>query len=213
MTLMKRNVSVTGIAFFATACLLALSQPAPAAAGSDFYSFVWYSGGLYDNLDVLNSLGAGAILSEGPGVPSRSIHWGNATREHLWYGASDINIRNYGDVAWIKEAKAAGIEVLLSINTGQNVSTELLYTPWVECGAPLCGEMGAGALADCPPRAEHWQDWYDFVFDVVKHFDGSTVERPEVRYFMSRIEAASPYWSGTKEELLGHVVFKKYVIR
>ncbi len=174
-------------------------------SGNSFYSFVWYAGSLEDNLRVMQSLGTDTILSEGPGVLSRSVHWGRATRENPISGQYDNATRNYGDTAWISQAKAAGIEVLLSINTGQNSSKGAFYTPWVECGEPLCGGLGAGFLADCPPSATNWQHWYDFVFDVVVHFDGSTADRPEVRYFFSRIEAASPYWSGTKEQLLGHI--------
>jgi len=176
----------------------------PVSARRDFHSFVWYAGDLQDNAHVLRTLGGGGILSEGPGVLSRSIHWGRATREQLNFGPYDVNTRNFGDGAWIAPAQAAGMEVVLSINTGQGQSQGLTYSPWVTCGAALCG-FGIPTLADCPPSEGHWQDWYDFVFDVVTHFDGSTEDRPEVRFFMSRTEAASPYWWGTKEELLGRL--------
>jgi len=177
----------------------------------DFYSFVWYAGELGDNTRVLRTLGAGAILSEGPAVLSKSLHWGRATLTNFSTGEYDVDARNYDDVQWIVEAKANGQEVLLSINTGQdnnsNFFEKLLYTPWVSCGTPLCPNLvDPGAIADCPPKDdEHWQKWYEFVFDVVTHFDGSAPDQPEVCYFLSRTEASSPYWKGTKEDLLGHL--------
>ena len=176
----------------------------------DFYSFVWYAGELADNARVLATLGAGAILSEGPGTLSRSVHWGQATLVDFASREHDVDHRNFDVADWIVEANNTGMEVLLSINTGQDVEVglfeRLTYNPYVECGVPLCSipGVGTGAFADCPPAEGYWQDWYDFVFDVVVHFDGSEDHRPEVRYFLSRTEAASPYWSGTMEELLGH---------
>jgi len=176
----------------------------------DFYSFVWYSGKLPDNTKVLASLGTGGILSEGPGTMSKSAHWGRATLVSFLTGEHDVDHRTYDHAAWAIEATKAGMEPVLSVNTGHNYPGKgleaITYNPFVECGEPMCSVFGwsAGAYADCPPAEGHWQDWYDFVFDVVVHFDGSDESRPEVRYFLSRTEAASPYWDGTMEELFGH---------
>ncbi len=174
----------------------------PEEAPGPFYSFVWYAGAFEDNARVLRSLGADAVLAEGPVVRSRSIHWGRATRGAD--GAHDLANRNYAEVGWLLDAEAAGLEVVLSINSGQDGARGPTYTPWVTCGEPVCG-FGGLVTADCPPAEAHWQDWYDFVFDTVRYFDGSAADRPAVRAFMSRTEAASPYWWGSKEALLGHV--------
>lgn len=168
---------------------------------NEFYSFVHYAGLLEDNINVMKAVGSGTILAEGPGVLSKSVQWGMTTcsGDPSKFDPSCI------DLSWIKKAKSANMEIILSINTGQNFKKGPWYTPWVICGKPLCGSMDAGHLADCPPAEKYWQDWYNFVFEVVKYYDGSSQERPEIKYFMSRTEAASPYWSGTKEELFGHI--------
>jgi len=182
----------------------------------NYYGFVVYTwdedAPVDDAYLVAKSLGAGWIQAEGPNVLSQSIVWeevvpfpaglnpdpdpGDPNYESDMASRLDylMNIDNYtfDTLSWVQEAMQEDLKVMLTINTGGGSFSG--PTGWTE---------GCATWNDCVPIS--WNEWFQFVYQVVKYFDGSAEGGPEVTYFKSTEEAADfiQYWGGTEQELFG----------
>ena len=173
----------------------------------NYYGFVVYDWdgkeSLNDSFPLIKSLGAGWVQAEAPLMQTKSISWASVESEDGVYNF-DID-----ELAWINDADAEGLNMVLTIDTGHDNpfwGFEDTYSPWVKC------ESG-GALpgCNCVPDSDKdgWNKWYQFVYHVVQHFDGSLEGVPEVRHFQSINEAAlecgwwGGFYDGSKEEMYG----------
>jgi len=171
-----------------------LASPAPVAA-QGFYGFVSYTtdeaAPLDDAFLVMRAAGAGWAQAEGPLTFTRGAAWGLiqpvSLEEHDW-----------SSLDWVERAAAAGLAVLLNVSSGHDDPGLESYCPWVDCQ----GAAGVVASTRCPPRS--YQEWYQFAYDVARHFDGEH-GAPAVRHFMSDGENddAASYWTASAEAYYG----------
>lgn len=106
---------------------------------------------------------------------------------------------------WVRAADSAGFSIMLTIRTGGD-STSKYPCKWTDTSfEPDIGEAPSTyPSASFPPQ--HLDDWYRFVFAVVKRYDGTQRDEqgrllPPVRHFETQGENDEPvYWYGTREE-------------
>ncbi len=104
---------------------------------------------------------------------------------------------------WIDGAAAYDMKVLLTINTGHDndsgeADLENTYSPYVTC--PDVGYEVSRSV-NCVPN--DFNQWYQFVYAVVQHFDGKH-GAPRITHFQSMNEVGGlNFYHGTKEEMYG----------
>jgi len=116
---------------------------------------------------------------------------------------------DFSSLDWISSAKSAGLEILLSINTGHNYPVvkdpwtnvekkALYYSDYVVCDFPEERPLDS---VNCPPK--DYNHWYQFVYAVAQHFDGLH-DAPLVTHFQSMNEAGGlNYYRGSPESMFG----------
>jgi hypothetical protein len=169
-------------------------QPETREGSQNYYGFVVYLGDeaepLDDGLLLIKSLGANWIQSEGPNVMSRSATWGLIEPSPGQF--------DFSSVAWVDTARANGVGVLLTVDTGHDEPSQPFYNPYVVCDRSI---PGAVFPTNCVPK--DYNHFYQFVYEVVRHFDGSD-GLPPCLYFQSQNEIGSPrYFLGRKEDVYG----------
>jgi|GEM_PF-2224587 len=116
---------------------------------------------------------------------------------------------DFSSLDWISTAKSAGLDILLSINTGHNYPVvkdlwtnaekkALYYSDYVICDFPEERPLDS---VNCPPK--DYNHWYQFVYAVAQHFDGLH-NAPLVTHFQSMNEAGGlNYYRGSPESMFG----------
>ncbi len=186
----------------------------------NYYGFVAYYwdewGGMDKTYSVIRSLGAGWLQAEGPNMKSKAVTWGAIeTTEDVfeWTGEEALAIDT-----WTREADESGLKILMMLSTGNDDPGSLHYAGnpdvenehWVDCDS-----IDFGTDPDCPPadygsaenRRSGWNEWYKFIYHVVKHFDGTdpdNVGAPEILHFMNAPENTNHgFWAGTADAFYG----------
>ena len=189
-------------------CLLT-SVPAAAWNGesaNDYNAFVIYNwdenptGWDYEIFPLAKALGAGWIQAEGPQVLSQAAHWGRLVPDTT-ADLSDPASYHFEFLDWVAAADGEGLNVVLALATGNTQRLFSTYSPWVRCEW-VPQNWWLEYPCNCLPR--RWQDWYQFVYQVVRHFDG--VNGPEVRVFQTIPEPGNvegQYFQGTAEQMYG----------
>jgi len=176
------------------------TNPIPSEGGLNYYGFVPMNG---DNPSIIYSLisstGAGWVQAEG--VMSLGIV---ATWPLV---EPSPGIYDFSSLDWISPATEAGLNILLSINTGHNYPlvkegknyVEAIYkSDYVTCDFPNEEPLDS---VNCPPK--DYNHWYQFVYAVAQHFDGFH-GAPLVTHFQSMNEAGGlNFYRGSPDSMYG----------
>ena len=154
--------------------------------------FEWpYRGASYPNVDLVVAGGAGTVRQ----IAMESAWWGGSAggveRTFGVYTFDDID-------AAVRTAESRGVNVFLMIKTGGGSQVQ---SDWVDYDTPCdtCEGINPGVQTSYPPRdipdppMDGYQHFYNFVYAVVDHFDGSNGV-PEIRYYEFQSEADAPYF-------------------
>jgi hypothetical protein len=154
----------------------------------------------YEVFALARALGAGWIQAEGPLMLSESAHWGRLV-SNPGADLDDPASYDFDRLAWVEAATEAGLDVVLTLSTGNDQPNWNTYSPWVDCSWTPQNIIWENAC-NCLPR--DWNEWYRFVFQVVRHFNG--VNGPSVRVFQTIGEPGNvegQYFQGSAEEMYG----------
>ncbi len=175
-------------------------------AANNYYGFVIYTWDEnptswdYEIFPLAKSLGARWIQAEGPLVLSESAHWGRLVPDPA-ADLSDPASYNFDLLDWVGAADGEGLNVVLTLNTGNDHLGWSTYSPWVEC-LWVPQNLLIELPCNCLPR--DWDQWYQFVYQVASHFNG--VNGPEVRVFQTIGEPGNvegQYFQGTPQQMYG----------
>lgn len=157
------------------------------------FGFVTYEGDKVDEFLVMRAVGAGWVQAEGANTISevKAATWSLIEPEP--------GIYDFSSLAWVNDAAQAGLDVLLTILTGHDDPAMPYHNNYVTCDWSLAPFKKPSV--NCVPK--DYNHWYRFVYEVVRHFDG-TGDAPRVLYFQSMNEAGGTnYFLGSSEDMFG----------
>ncbi len=181
---------------------------------------------------ISQSMGVGWMQAEGANTLSKAFSWGKFVHNGCFESPDgsvdfdDENCMSYMNAIheWITEADDKDLNILLQIKLGSVwgvPATNDQYNVNLICdtGRTNLSPPNSWFPYDCPPKTvdeggadtkEYYQRFYDFVYDVVDHFDGSKKwdngqkDVPRVRHFSCAQETNNAvYWGGTEDQLYG----------